>query len=356
MGVDMNAVATQVAFVQVGDSKNVSELIRSNAPQYWGYMKRHADLQPVRKYLQYEGAVAGDPHLGNFGPIPVTTVQGRRAMRFVNIDFDDSGHGPFVLDYIRYAIAIKAQSSDSKRRVLQEAYLAGLSGKAIAAPKQVQQYLAMKVSSYDEMASSYMTKHTIQSKFKLKPGSIEPYTAKIKPAAIHALFPHAKVMDLACRVEARGGSENDIRIWALVEDRDGLRRIMELKQYAAPGVGSYRPQPAVKQWLAEIRSAFWPGLTGAEYDLITLGGKLFWIREKRVCLINIPYTKQSKHDRDFVVALAAYDANILGLAHGTQPTAGDYTKAIKNDPEEFHRTTKEVGEAYLQLARRALSS
>lgn len=351
----MKAAGTQVAFEQVGDSKNVSELIRSNAPQYWGFMKRDADLHPVQKYLQYEGAVAGDPHLGNFGPIPVTTVQGRRVMRFVNIDFDDSGHGPFVLDYIRYAIAIKAQSKESRRRVLQEAYLAGLSGKKVAAPKQVQQYLDMKVSQYDEMATNYLAKHTIQSKFKQKNGSIECYTAKISPAAIGELFSNARVMDLARRVEERGGSKDDIRLWALVEDKDGLRRIMELKEHATPGVASYRRQPAAKQWLAEIRRAFWPGLTGAEYDLITLAGQLFWIREKRVSLINVPYTNQSKRDSDFVVGLAIYDANVLGLAHGTQPAAADYIKAIKNDPEEFYRTTKQVGEAYLQLAEKALA-
>lgn len=351
----MGAAATQVAFEQVDDSKNASQLIRSNAPQYWDYMKRHADLDPVRKYLAYEGAVAGDPHLGNFGPMPVTTLHGRRVMRFVNIDFDDSGHGPFVLDYIRYAIVVKAQSKESRRRVLQQAYLSGLQGMKVPAPKQVQQYLDMKVSAYDEMATSYRAKHTTETGFKLKEGSIERYRAKIEKTSIAELFPNAAVLDLARRVEARGGSMHEMRIWALVEEENGHRHIMELKEYATPGVASYRPQPPVKPWLAEIRKAFWPGLTGAEYDLVTLAGKLYWIREKHVSLINVPYTNQRRHDRDFVVALAIYDANVLGLAHGTHPAAAEYSKAIKQDPEEFHSATKKVGETYLYLAEQALA-
>src|SRR5215469_377422 len=351
----MSAIGTQIAFEQVGDSDSVSQLIRSNAPRYWSYMKRHADLDPVRRYLKYEGAVAGDPHLGNFGPIPVTTQQGRRKMQFVNIDFDDSGRGPFVLDYIRYAIAVKAQSKQSRRRVLQEAYLAGLSGKKLAAPKQVQQYLDMRVSEYDEMAASYSAKHTNETGFKLKEGSTERYRAKIDKALIDDLFPNATVLDLARRTEARGGSMHEMRIWALVEEKNGRRRIMELKEYATPGVASYSPQPTVKHWLVEIRKAFWPGLTGAEYDLITLAGTLFWVREKRVSLINVPYTNQAKHDREFVVALAIYDANILGLAHGRQLAAAEYIKAIKQDPKKFHRTTKQIAETYLQLAEQALA-
>ncbi len=94
---------------------------------------------------------------------------------------------------------------------------------------------------------------------------------------------------------------------------------MELKQYAKPGTASYQDQPPVKEWLSEIRQAFWPGLTGADYDLVTIaGGGLFWIREKRVSLIDVPYSSEKKHEVDFVMGLAAYDANLLGLAHGSQ--------------------------------------
>ncbi len=167
-------------FDQVSDSKNLSQLIRSNAPEYWAYMKKHADLQPVKPYLSFEGAVAGDPHLGNFGPIPVMTNQRTREMRFVNIDFDDAGRAPFVLDFIRYVAAIKAQCKPMKSEVLQENYLLGLAGKTISPPKQVQDFLDMKVSDYDEQAGQYCAKHCVDQGFKFKPGEIDHYDGKIK--------------------------------------------------------------------------------------------------------------------------------------------------------------------------------
>ena len=138
------------------------------------------------------------------------------------------------------------------------------------------------------------------------------------------------------------------------EARTRGRGSWRLKQYAIAGTASYQDQPPVKEWLAEIRQAFWPGLTGADYDLVTLaGGGLFWIREKRVSLIDVPYSSQKKHDIDFVMHLAAYDANLLGLAHGSQAQSAGYIAAIHRDPSEFHQATKDVEKAYLESAREA---
>lgn len=350
----MSNEGTHTGFDQVSDSKNLSQLIRSNAPEFWAYMKKRADLQRLRPYLGFQGAVAGDPHLGNFGPIPVMTKQGTREMRFVDIDFDDAGRAPFVLDFIRYVAAIKAQCKPMKSEVLQENYLSGLAGEKIAPPKQVKQFLDMKVSDYDEQAGQYCAKHCMDQGFKYKPGEIDRYDGKIKPADVEKLFPGEQVFALAKRVEARGGSSDDIRLWVLVGGPHSRQRIMELKQYAKPGTASYQAQPPVKEWLSEIRQAFWPGLTGVDYDLITIAdGGLFWIREKRVSLINVPYSSEKKHEVDFVMHLAAYDANLLGLAHGSQAQGAGYRAAIHQDTGEFHEAIKAVEKAYLESAREA---
>jgi hypothetical protein len=350
----MAATGTQVGFEQVGDSDSISQLIRSNAPQYWSYMKRHADLRALKPYLSFEGAGAGDPHLGNFAPLPVTTNTGSREMRFVDVDFDDAGRAPFVLDYIRYLAALKAQCKPLNSRTIQEAYLLGLAGKKIAAPKKIKRLLAMSVRDYDKLAAAYVAKHCTEQAFRFKCGEIEEYSGAIKPATIKKLFPGEDLLSLAHRMEARGGSANEARIWVLVDGNGSRRRIVELKQYATPGTASYRPQPAVKQWLAEIRQAFWPGLSGAEYDLITLGNAgLFWIREKRVSLIDVPYSSRKKEDIKFVIDLAIHDANLLGLAHGSQEQSQGYVAAIHKDTAKFHRVTKAVERTYLKAARKA---
>ena len=317
-------------------------------------MKQHADLQPLKPYLSFQGAVAGDPHLGNFGPIPVMTNQRTREMRFVDIDFDDAGRAPFVLDFIRYVAAIKAQCKPMKSEVLQENYLLGLAGKTISPPKQVKDFLDMKVSDYDEQAGQYCAKHCMDQSFKFKPGEIDHYEGKIKRADVQKLFPGEQVLSLAKRVELRGGSSDEIRLWVLVGGPHSRQRIMELKQYAQAGTARYQEQPPVKEWLSEIRQAFWQGLTGADYDLVTIGGGgLFWIREKRVSLIDVPYSSEKKHEVDFVMHLAAYDANLLGLAHGRQAQAAGYSAAIHRDTNEFHQAIKEVEKAYLESATEA---
>lgn len=353
----MSTEATDPRFSQLSDSKNLSQLIRSNAPDYWAYMKRHADLRGLEPYLDFEGVVAGDPHLGNFGPIPVTTSAGPRRMRFVNIDFDDAGRAPFVLDFIRYLAAIKAQCKTMKSKVLQENYVLGLDGKTISPPKEVRRFLEMKISAYDEQAAQYCKKHCLGQGFKFKAGEIDHYKGEIKTDAIAKLFPGERVLSVAKRVEDRGGSSDEVRIWVLVEAPDSKRRIMELKQYAAPGTSRYQQQPPVKQWFAGILKAFWPGLTGVDYDLVEIsGGGLFWIREKRVSLINVPYTSRKKSDVEFVMSLARFDANLLGLAHGRQAQAAAYREAIHRDPGSFHHATKEVVRAYLKSARKAFNT
>lgn len=350
----MNTQAKQSEFSQISDSKNLSQLIRSNAPEYWAYVKRSADLRALKPYLEFEGAVAGDPHLGNFGPMPVMTNEGTRKMRFVNIDFDDAGHAPFVLDYVRYVAAIKAQCEPMKSAVLQKNYLLGLAGKTIPPRKKVAKFLRMKISEYDGKAAKYCQKHCLEDGFKFKAGAIDQYKGTIRAGALGKIFPGEQVLCLAKRVETRGGSSDEVRIWALVAASQSKRRIMELKQYAAPGTGKYQRQPPVKQWLSEIRQAFWPGLTGADYNLVDIeGGGRFWIREKRVPLINVPYSSKKPRDVEFVMDLARYDANLLGLAHGRQALGPAYHAAIRRDPAAFHQATKQVAHAYLEAARKA---
>ena len=132
---------------------------------------------------------------------------------------------------------------------------------------------------------------------------------------------------------------------------------MELKQYDEPATAKYQPQPAPRQRLKEIRAAFWPRLDGSDYDLISVGGAgLFWIRPKRVALIELPYSSTGEKKIDFLDELECYDANQLGLAHGRQRAALDYHASIKASPEAFHEATEPIAKAYLKLAIKAFAS
>lgn len=347
---------TDGKFEQVADSRNLSQLIRSNTPHYWNYCRRHrTELRGLAPYLRFEGTLAGDPHMGNFSVLPVKVLGGAREMRFVDVDFDDAGRGPFALDFMRYVIACKSVTSAIKRRDLQDAYLKGLALKEIAPPKQVRELLRMSVVEYDRRAEDYVTKHTTSKGFRVKVGEIEAYDASIPRSTIAKLFPGESVVDVATRPRERGGSADQLRIWVLTEDRAARRRIVELKQYAKPALAYHRPQPPVKKWLAEVRLAFWPGLDGSAYDLIDIpGAGRFWSREKHLALIDVPYSSDKTRKLDFAIELARYDANQLGLAHGRQSRTAAYRAIIAKDPDAFHDAMEPIEKAYMASAAHAL--
>jgi hypothetical protein len=348
----MGTSTAGVHFDQIELSKNLSQLIRSNTPHYWTYMKRHADLNRLKPYVPFSGTIAGDPHMGNFGALPLKSVGGSRRMKFVNIDFDDAGRGPFVLDLVRYLVAVKSIHGQIKKRPMEISYLAGLAGKESDPPKEVRSLLTMRVSDYDDMVTQYAKKKSSKHGFIYEPGAVEAYNAKIDRATIERLFTTEKVIDLAIRPEQRGGSLGQLRIWILAEDRNSRRRIVELKQYGKPATANYQAQPRVPEWLSEVRQSFWPGLDGSAYDLIDMAGAgLFWIREKHVSLIDLPYSSDKRSDIDFLEALAIYDANLLGLAHGRQAQAAPYRAIVERDAKAFHDAMEAVARAYLDAAR-----
>jgi hypothetical protein len=339
---------------QATDATSLSKWIRSHTPDYWSFVKRSSP-PALNDYLRFVGTVSGDPHLGNFGPIPVTTIDGCREMRFVNIDFDDAGRAPFVLDFVRYLAAMRSQCKSMKSKVLQKAYVLGLTGKTVPPPKRVRDFLKMSVSAYDKRATKYLQTHCPDGEFKYKVGEIQPYGNRIKPSTIKKLFPREQVIAIADRIEGEGGSADEARIWVLVEGADSRRRIMELKGYARPGTANYGIQPPVNRWLSDIREAYWPKLSGSDYDLINVpGAGRFWVREKKVSLINVPYTSRKKSQLDFVMALAIFDANVLGLAHGRQAHGPAYLAAIQKDADGFHQATKQAEKAYLLEAAAAM--
>ena len=101
---------------------------------------------------------------------------------------------------------------------------------------------------------------------------------------------------------------------------------------------------------------FWPGLDGSAYNLESIAGAgWFWIREKSVSLIDVPYSSEKHSKVDYLDDLALYDANQLGIAHGRQTQAGAYRAAIEEDNELFHDATVSGEDLSGPEAKQALS-
>jgi hypothetical protein len=98
-------------------------------------------------------------------------------------------------------------------------------------------------------------------------------------------------------------------------------------------------------------------LEGSAYDLINIAdGGLFWVREKAVALIDVPYSNEQESKIEYLDDLTIYDANQLGLAHGRQAQAAAYRIVIEKDSETFHDATSSMEKAYIDLAKQALAN
>ncbi len=333
-----------------GNEVSLSKKIRSQVGVYWEFMKREAPLTELLPFLAFEGVVAGDPHLGNASTIPAKLKNStKRKIMFLNIDFDDAGRAPFVLDFLRLIITSEAINPDIKKRHMVDAYLSGLKGENIAPPEKIDKLLRMPIAKYDSLVAEYVTDKTKGDKFKFKEGKLTPFEHEniTRDDVVAALPEYAKILDLGIRPVESGGSSGNLRIWALVETSEGQRTIVELKQYVKSTLTAYGTQTSWNVWLNEVREVFWPNVEPSSYDLVEVGSSgLFWKREKKIPLIDIPYSSSKKENIQFVNDLAIFNANQMGLAHGRQSSADGLRQLIEKDPTAFREALKPLAKKF----------
>jgi hypothetical protein len=158
-----------------------------------------------------------------------------------------------------------------------------------------------------------------------------------------------RVYDIGMRtVESAGGSKT-LRIWALVDTPEGRRTIIEFKQYSKTALSDFRKQLDTDEWLNEVREIFWPNVEPSSYDLVNVGnGGLFWIREKKIPLVDIPYSSTKQKNVQLVKDLAVFNANQLGLAHGRQSSALLYRQFIEQNRDAFHFALKSLTKDFIK--------
>ena len=289
--------------------------------------------------------------MGNFSVLPLKQVGGARKVRFVNVDFDDAGRGPFVLDIVRYLIASKSIRRQIKNRPLERSYLAGLAGKKLDPPKKVRALLAMPVSKYDAKAAAYAKKNSSKYGFVFRRERSSRTRQRSPARQSKACSRMRKSSIWQSGTKSVAEASMQLRIWVLVEDRKS-RRIVELKQYGKPAIANYRAQPPAGEWLNEVRRTFWPGLDGSAYDLVDLpGAGLFWIRKSTcrssTCLIQAIKRRKSPSWMLWRVTMPMCWVWHTGVKPKPLPTAPLSKKTRKH----FHDAIEPVARAYLELAR-----
>lgn len=313
---------------QVEDSATLSQLIRSNTTHYWRWLKINQKKYPeLTAPLKYEGLIFGDPHMGNFAPAFVLLNSGKYALRFVPVDFDDIGQGPFIGDLIRFIIASEAVDRKSvKKKEIITSYLLGLKNPNMKLdkylPDLIEDALAMTVDDFSQLQDKYVDKKTTAQKFKRKKDELVSYSNKSIRKDVTDLLKSKgyKVLDIVQKIVERGGSKDALRLWALVEGgKHG--HIMEFKEWQETGISAYGEQTSLQERLKQLYPIFWPRLNPETYTIVDINKKPFFLREKHKSLLDIPYSANSDPERVFINKYSNACAIALGQIHGRQAAA-----------------------------------
>jgi hypothetical protein len=365
----VNAMAED--FVQVTESKgSLSKLIRSNDHQFWASMRESQYQSIMRKYLNFQGVIAGDPHFGNFSVLPLEDQSGKESLQWANIDFDDAGIGPFALDFVRSVVAAQAIELDQKSSKdkfadigdMTAAYASGLNGIALQKPAEIAKTIDDGVEKYEKEVLKLIANKTDKNEklFQLVKGELETPAKSLDPVLsdLTSLLKKERleVLDVVSVVHDRGGSVGSIRLLALVKDENNDRRLYDIKQWQETSLAAYQKQKPAAQWVRDLYPVFWPGINPSRYTLIPLAKQVFWIREKKKSVLPVPYQIKSSSDLSYMKELAPFVANTLGLIHGRQPSAKGLRNLLSTPSglEEFHQAVKAAYSTYIHTAEAAL--
>lgn len=296
--------------------------VRANAGHFWAWINR---IQ--HPAMTFKGVVAGDPHILNFDDVLLRN--GRRDL--VLTDFDDGAvNAPFLGDFIRLAVASQTQHYKVPVGDLFERYLAGLQGIETKQPKVVRR---LREIDFEESAAAtfkHVEKNSVGSRIRYKRNEIFPPTAV--PADIRWLFHsvaptfeeylhrhHFRILDVAVRIKATGGSQNVPRILYLAE-KDGLKSLVEFKMVVSPaaGIAGEAGNPA-DRFAAMVR-LYGRSDVAPINDWIVLNGDQFHVREKQPSLVDFDLKKSELDDSTIEDGreVYLYLASVLGRAHGAQ--------------------------------------
>ncbi|HVK60780.1 MAG TPA: hypothetical protein VM432_04480 [Bdellovibrionales bacterium] len=329
-------------------SKNLSQKMRDNAPDFWSYVARRGSAYYSPKILSYHGWILGDLHPGNFiyGPLNGT-------MSFFVADIKDAGQGPLIADFQRlvtttYAVNKKKTPISQTVDLMFDAYLKGVRGQELAMPRKMTKIFKTDAGEYAQMQSEYILKQIEGERFRMKPGMVERVSwEKTEPMrykklraslskAVTSAYPGAAVLDIASRPRERGGSKELVRYWALIKQKTELS-IIEFKEIGAPAVAAYQKQTDTVPRYDAIRKIYWP-LDDQSYRVVDVDGKEFWMRPKKTDVFRVPYKLEDEKDVQNLLDIATWEAFDYGKKHALQTKGLGYAEVLELNKESIKQS------------------
>ncbi len=344
---------SKVKLIQLHDSKNLSQVLRSNSGHYWEIVLLFLNDYFPKEVMQ-KGFILGDAHLGNFGPVDF----GDRLVWLPN-DLDDGGEGYLLWDFIQLMVKTKAISKEVKYQEMWNAYLSGLKGQRMTIPAEIKEFVKANYPKYLAKLGAYTERKTEDGKFILKPGEVEKLPAKVwgltsaeVQAEIQKIFSGSSILDLSTRPKDRGGSAGSLRVWSLVQHGD-RQKIYETKEIQDAAIEKVMPQANARTRITNLMRQFWGIDSSSEYGFVELAGHLMFQRPKKVDLFDVPYGSTAKADLALLSALATWDSYVMGRMHSGQPNSPAYLAGLSENSDAVLLKAKAFSKAYLKTVNTA---
>nr|WP_295902055.1 DUF2252 family protein [uncultured Bdellovibrio sp.] len=311
---------------------------RSNAPHYWNWLRlQKSPLFEVR------GVVSGDPHILNFGDIPLKN--GKR--EYALIDVDDSGvNAPLAGDFLRYFVGNQISGFKVHPKDLYNAYLDGLSGQTMSKPDYLTSVESKSADKFTERQEKYLDKITQNKKFS---GNAPVSSLSTAPKEVQDLYQRSletfnnlmqdySILDVGYRIKDSGGSMGLPRFWFLLEKK-GQRHVWEFKLETDPASSLFAAQPEALERFNEVNKIYRPSeKVAGPYGFLQSGNDVFLVRERFNVYFDLdPAKAASKKDIQDGQEMSLYLANQMGLKHGAQQDGAKLLKHLEksNSYENF---------------------
>jgi hypothetical protein len=300
--------------------------LRSNVHHFWEWTKQNNNFLP-QKLLKFQGWVLGDAHLFNFAEVRLKDG----SLKWSFNDLDDSGIGPFIFDFIRFASTVVTSGyQKAEFAELYKAYVDAINGKDYSKPEIVKALKEISDKKMEEYWSEFIDKIVDINTEKIYYGSrcIVCFTdgpqemQNFVNTNLHyfeAFLPQfSEITDIAFRTKETGGSQGLVRVFISAKV-DGEFVIYEFKPLVRPGLDYYQDQMDQKNRINGIMKLLWKDSVPTDYRYIKIADREFFMR------VRLPKIFEF-HDEDEFLAMSnkeqkeylLYIANWMGKKHRDQ--------------------------------------
>lgn len=308
--------------------KDIFMAFRSNNPHYWSFVKELREQHEFDSLFQVQGVGIGDFHFLNVADIELN--DGTREIGLVDAD-DVGSQVPLFFDFSRLLISVNLAVPSVNSKEIIEAFIEGLQNKKTSS-KYVNEALSYSLDKYNSDYISAIKGITKNNRFNGKSGIVS--LANMSKEQLHLFskmhmqfrqlilkhYKDAKFLDYGFRMKTSGGSKGIPRFLFLIEHGEGVKEVVEFKQFIRSSVEYYTEQSENVERFNVASYYYRPSKkVFGVFDLLSYKNTSFIARSILPEVISFePSAKMPKMEKKKIVNYVRYLANYYGLAIRSQ--------------------------------------